>query len=363
MEKRIAKELGLKVAQVSGTLGLLDEGNTVPFIARYRKERTGNLDEVQIRDVAKLSEQIRQLEERRETILNSIAEQGKLTADLRRRIEETEEPARLEDLYAPYRPRRMTRAKKAIEAGLEPVAEAIKNGKDYQDLARNLTSEDFPTVDDVLGGARDIIAEEIADDAVVRDYVRTQTRRRGKLSSKKRRGGQEDPKYQMYLEFTAPLGRLKPHQTLAIRRGEQEKVLSAGVEVDDKALTSWIKKERNRTRGGGRRLVDEAIEDGYKRLLHPAVERDIRGELEAVADAHAIGVFSLNLKNLLLQPPLSGRRVLGIDPGMRTGCKMTAVDATGQLLGQDQIFIHDGRKNEAPHKIRAMAEKYRVDII
>jgi len=363
MEQRIAKELGLDARHVRDTLALLDEGNTVPFIARYRKERTGNLDEVQIRDIAKVAGQIRQLEDRRAAILKSIEEQGKLTAPLKKALQEAQELARLEDLYAPFRPRRVTRAKKAIEAGLEPVATAIKLAKDFETLARDYVCDDFPDVDAVIGGAQDIIAEEIADDAKVREYVRGQARRQGRIVSKKRRGGTEDPKFEMYLDFVAPLNRIKPHQVLAMRRGEEEKVLSAGLEVDDESLRGWISRECNRTQGKARKVVEAAIDDSFKRLLHPAVERDVRGELETAADAHAIGVFSLNLKNLLLQPPLVGRRVLGIDPGMRTGCKMVAVDETGRLLGTGQIFIHDNRKDQAASQIAAMVKKFGSHVI
>lgn len=360
---RIAKKLGLNTRQVQGTLSLLDEGNTVPFIARYRKEGTGNLDEVQIRDVAAASQEIRQLEERRELILKTIKEQGKLSGKLRAEIQRADTLTRLEDLYAPYKPKRRTRGQKAREAGLEPVVEAILEGADFKSLARAHRGEDFPTVEDVIGGACDIIAEDIADDAEVRSHVRRDARKRGRLACRRRRGGEEDPKYKLYFEFATALKHAKPHQVLAIRRGEKEKVLSAGVDVDEQGMIRWIDQRTNQARGAGRGLFKEAVEDSFKRLVHPSIERELRRELEDQAEEHAIEVFALNLKNLLLQPPLAGQRILGVDPGFRTGCKIALVDETGSLLATDMIYVHDGRKNEAPARIRRLAEKYAVDVV
>ncbi len=362
--QRVAKQLGVKVQQVQGTLSLLDDGNTVPFIARYRKERTGNLDEVQIRDVAQTAGDLRQLEERRESILETIKEQDALTGELRAELERADTMARLEDLYAPYKPKRRTRGQKAREAGLDPVAEAIWKGGDIDKVAASHRTEDFETVEDVIAGARDIIAEEIADDAEVRDYVRREAKKHGKLSCRRRRGGDEDPNFKLYFEFSASLKQAKPHQVLAIRRGENEKVLSAGLDVDDDKLTKWISRQKNDAKSSyGRRLVDEAIEDGYKRLVHTSIERDVRRELEDEAEEHAIGVFALNLKNLLLQPPLPGRRILGIDPGYRTGCKMTVVDQTGELIDTGTIYVHDGRKDRAPDEIKKFVERHDVDVV
>lgn len=363
MEKRIAKSLDLSPKSVRRTLALLDEGNTVPFIARYRKEQTGDLDEVQIRDVAKEAEEIRQLEDRRETILRSLDDQGVLDEELRGEIEEATTRARLEDLYAPYRPRRMTRGRRALEAGLEPLARRIEEGEDPRDEAAEFVGEEFSTVDEVLGGARDILAEEMSDDAEIRDYVRSRARKKGTVVCKKRRGADGDPKYEMYTEFSSPVQRIKPHQVLAIRRGEQEKELSAGIDIDDEEVIQWICRRRITGRGRGMRHHREAIEDGYSRLLHPSIERDVRRELEEVADEHAIGVFSVNLKNLLLQPPMPATVVLGIDPGMRTGCKMAVVGTTGELVDTGQCWIHDGRKKQAPEAIRKKVRAHDVDIV
>lgn len=344
-------------------MALLDDGNTVPFIARYRKENTGDLDEVQIRDVARKADEIRQLEDRRQTIISSIDEQGKLSGELREKLENAETRKRLDDLYAPYRPRRLTRGRKAREAGLVPVAERIKAGENPRPVARDYQCEDFPTVDDVIGGARDILAEEMSDDARIRDRVRTHARKKGRLVCKKRRGADGDPKYEMYTEFSVPVGAVKPHQVLAIRRGEQEKELSAGIEVDEQKMIGWICGQLIDNDGPGKREYREAIEDGFSRLLHPSVERDIRGELEEKADEHAIGVFAVNLKNLLLQPPMPNTVILGIDPGMRTGCKMAVIGTTGELLDTGQIWIHDNRKKEAPDEIQRFATRHDVDLV
>lgn len=364
LSARVASKTGLKKSQVSGTLALLDDGNTVPFIARYRKERTGDLDEVQIREVASAAEEIRQLESRRASILETIEEQGELTAELRDKIKAATTLTRLEDLYAPYKRSRLTRGRKAIEAGLQPVAEALLEDGDVFAVAEQHTCETFPTRDAVVGGAKDIVAEEIAHDAEVRNYVRNKTRKHGLLASRKRRGAEEDDNYELYLDFSTPLGKAKPHQVLAIRRGENEKSLSAGIEVDEAPLLDWMSSQKNTaSRRPNRRLVDEAIEDGYKRLIHPAVERDLRGELEDRAEEHAIGVFALNLEQLLLQPPMPDKRVLGVDPGYRTGCKLAVVDENGRFVDNDAVYVHDNRKSEAAPKIRTIAERHDIDLV
>lgn len=363
MEDRIARELSLDLRNVKATLSLLNDGNTVPFIARYRKEATGGLDEVQIRDIARVSADLKALEDRRAYILKSIEDQGKLNVELKKSLASADSIERLEDLYAPFKPRRITRAKKAIEAGLEPVANAIKADREFQSLAKQHVCDDYPDAQAVIEGARDIIAEEISDDADIRDYSRTNARKYGRLIAKKRRGAEPDPKYEMYYEFTSPISRTRPHQVLAIRRAEAEKVLSAGLEVDEERLVEWISRHVNRARGPARRIMDEAAADAFKRLIHPTIERDLRGEVEKAADEHAISVFGVNLKNLLLQPPLVGKRVLGVDPGMRTGCKLAAVDATGKLLGTGQIYVHDGRAVNAPKELQDVIRKFQIDIV
>ncbi len=363
MERRIAQSLDLRPRQVEKTLELLDDGNTVPFIARYRKEQTQDLDEVQIRDVRREAKAIRQLEDRRQTILESIDEQGELDDELRREIEGADSRSRLEDLYAPYRPRRLTRGRKAMEAGLEPVARRIEDGGDPRDIAGDYRCEEFSSIDEVIGGAKDILAEEMSDTAEIRDHLRDHAQRDGRLVCKKRRGADGDPNFETYTEFSIPVQRAKPHQVLAIRRGEQEKELSAGIEVDEEKHIRWICRQCIDDNGPGTRYYREAIEDGFSRLLHPAIERDVRGQLEDEADDHAIGVFAVNLENLLLQPPMPENVIVGIDPGLRTGCKIVVIGPTGQLIDTGQCYIHDNRKSEASDIVAQFVNDHDADLV
>lgn len=355
--KRVAEALGLPPQKVDAALALFTEGNTVPFVARYRKERTGHLDETQLRQIAEASERLRKLDERRSTVLASIQEQGALTRELERRLQAATTLTELEDLYAPYKPKRQSRARKALEAGLEPVARAIASGRDPAPIASRLRSEAFPTVADAVKGGQDILAEEFSADPEARRSVRATLRQHGKLTVRKRRGSEEQPTYADYYGFSARVDRLKPHQALAIRRGEAEGTLSAGISVDEERT---VRPFLRRARGP---LHEAALRDGYERLLRPAVERDVRRELDDAADAHAIHVFAINLGNLLLQAPLTGARVLGVDPGYRTGCKAVAVDASGQVLGKALFYVHDGRRDRAPAVIRAMIDRHRIDVV
>ncbi len=362
MEKRIAMEAGLDPRQVKAALGLLDDGNTVPFIARYRKEATGGLDEVQIRLVEAVAQRVRALEDRRETILGSIREQGVLTKELEAAIRGAGDLTSLEDLYGPYRPRRQTRASKAIEAGLEPVADAIRKDESPWPIAKRHLCEDYPTADAVLEGALDIVAEELARAPESVRFVRETLRKHGKLTVKKRRGADVDPNLEGYYDFASPLDRLRPHQVLAIRRGENEKALSASISVDDdRTVRDLGRKVTDAKRN--RSLMERALREGYDRLLKPGVDRDLRGELDAAADEHAIEVFSVNLRNLLMQSPLPDKIVMAIDPGYRTGCKIAVVDRSGDLLGTAMIYVHDGRSAAAPAEIRKLVQKWDVDVI
>lgn len=362
MEARIAAETGLTPTQVSATLRLLDDGNTVPFIARYRKEATHNLDEVQIRLVESTAARVRTLEARRATILDSIESQGELTPDLRKSVEAASDLTILEDLYAPYKPKRQTRATKAIAAGLEPLARAILRDEDVWALADRLTSDEYPSREAAVGGAKDILAEELASTPAARQLVRERLRRVGVLGSKKRRSAEPDPNFDTYYDFSAPVARIKPHQVLAIRRGEAEKALSTGIELDDEQMVGELESRFVRVKRNAK-LAAEAVTEGYGRLLKPAVERDVRSELDQLADAHAIDVFSLNLRNLLMQAPLSQKRVLAIDPGYRTGCKIAVLDQTGSVLTTDMIYVHDHRAQDAPSRIRGLITRHKVDVI
>lgn len=363
MEERIAEKLGLSTEQVEGALALLDDGNTVPFIARYRKEQTGVLDEVQIRSVEDEAESIRELQDRRETVLKTIEDQGKLTDDLRQDIKNVSSKSKLEDLYAPYRPRQVTRATRAREAGLEPVARAIENGEHPRAIAGNYTTDDFPDSAEVLEGARDILAEKMADDPKVRGFLRKKAHENGRLTCSRRRGAEGDEKYNNYYDFSVPIDRVEPHQVLAIRRGENEKELSASLDLDDDSLKKRIADHLIDTNGVPAQHHFEAIDDGYDRLLHPAIERDIRGELENQADEHAIENFSLNLKNLLLQPPMPNTVILGMDPGQRTGCKLAVIGTNGELLGTDQCYVHDQRRGEAVEIVRNLVHRFDVGLV
>ena len=361
---RVADTLNLKTDQVQSALNLLDEDNTVPFIARYRKDRTDGLDEVELRDIEREASRLRDLESRREKVLETIREQGELDDELEAAIRDADTRSRLDDLYAPYRPKRRTKGAKAIEAGLQPVADAILNEGDIDAAATEHTCEEYETPKAVMKGACDIIAEQVADDPDVRDFVRRRMRESGKVSCRQRRGGDDDPTFEIYYDFSASLDRIKNHQILAIRRGENEKVLSAGIEVDDDAICRRISRHLNDERSGrASKLVDRAIEDGYSRLLHTRIERELRAELEKRADEHAIGVFSVNLENLLLQAPLPDRRVLAIDPGYRTGCKVAVVDETGSLVETGQIFVHDNRRDDAEDKLADWISGHDIDVV
>lgn len=362
--KRVAQQTQTQIAQVQAALTLFDEGCTVPFVARYRKERTRGLDEVQLRAIQTASEKIAALEKRRQSILDSLEEQGVQTADLLRAIKQAQELTTLEDLYAPYRPKRKTRATKAIDAGLEPLLEKIIRGETANRVIESFCCDDYPDADAVVQGVQDIFAERLADNAEAREYTRGQIRDYGKMLSKKRRGAEENPTYKMYLEFSQPVKYLKPHQTLAMRRGDKEKALSIKTEIDDERARRWLDRSFNPARANkARTWLLGAIEDGYKRLLYPAAERDIWAKLEAEADQHAIDVFALNLKNLLLQPPMTNQCVLGLDPGYRTGCKIAIVGATGNVLATDILYIHDQRKKLAPERLSKLVQRHKVDVI
>lgn len=363
MHETIADELSIQADRVEATLELLDADNTVPFIARYRKDATGELDEVQIRDIRRAADRLRALEKRRETVRSTIREQGELTDELSRKIEEATTRPELDDLYAPYRPKRKTRGKRALDAGLEPVADTIQGGESFDSMLEQFVCDDFETPEEVLTGARDIIAERIADEPDVRKRVREYARENGRLTCDRRRGAEEDATFESYYEFATPVSKAKPHQVLAIRRGEEEKALSAGIEVNDDIVLDWIEDHIGLPDGPGRGEVETAIEDGWDRLLHPRTERHIRGELEEEADAHAIGVFAVNLENLLLQPPLPNRSVLGVDPGYRSGCKVVAVDRDGAVEATGKIFVHDDRRSDAKETLAELVERHEIDVV
>jgi protein Tex len=358
----IARELGLTVRSVDATLRLLEDGGTVPFIARYRKEATGDLDEVQIRSIADRREYLVDLEARKETVLASIREQGKLTADLERQIRSASTKAVLEDLYLPYKPKRRTRAQIARERGLEPLGERILaqplEGDPLREAAAFVSKEKgVESPEDALAGARDIAAERISENAGVRAMLREAFASEGSVSSSVVKGKKsERTKFEQYYEFREAVRTIPSHRFLAVRRGESEGVLKVKIEVDEEKLVPKIARlARLERRSPFAAELTKAIFDAFERLLQPAIENDILGELKERADLAAVEVFAANLRNLLLAAPLGAKRVIGIDPGLRTGCKCAAVDATGKFLENVTLYLSQGEKAEEASKVALLA--------
>jgi uncharacterized protein len=367
----IARQLNVGTAQVAAAIALLEAGNTLPFIARYRKEHTGGLDEEQLRTVVTQLEALTALEERRATILASIREQGKLTEELERQLAAATTRTALEDLYQPYKPRRRTRAGIAREKGLQPLADLILaqplSRQSAQQLAAPFVGEQVPTADEALAGARDIVAEVISDTPGVRGLARAKALQWGTLRCERVEGAPDEKGvYRLYYEFAAQLGRLKPYQVLAINRAEREGVLRVRVYVHER---DWQQAVASTFRPDARSALAEqlslAIADAAERLLLPAIERDVRRELSEQAEQHAIAVFAQNLRGLLSQPPLASQTVLGIDPGFRTGCKLALVDPTGRVLATATIFPHSGKRGweEALHTLAELIERYQVTLL
>ncbi len=367
----IAQALSLRPEQVKTTIELLDAGNTLPFIARYRKEMTGGLDEDQIRRLEETINQLRRLDERRQTILESIEEQGKLTPELSAQFAALQSITALEDLYLPYRPKRRTRAAIAREKGLTGLADLIlQQGRvrDSEDqIASPYLSTDVPTAADAFAGARDIVAETISDDARVRGGVREKALKWGMLHSQKIKDAADEKNvYATYYQFEARTNRIQPHQVLAINRGESEKVLQISldlVERDWLAPIHAVYQPDKRSPLAGQ--LELAINDAAKRLLLPAVERDVRATLTEQAETHAIQVFALNLRGLLNQPPLTGHVVMGLDPAYRTGCKVAIIDPTGKVLATGAVFPYaaEGSWQKASHTLLELITKHHVTLI
>jgi len=349
--KTIAAELDVRPGQVARAIELLDDDNTVPFISRYRKEVTGGLDEAQIRTIQERLTYLRNLEARKETVLSSIEEQGKLTDELRARIEASTTLQAVEDLYLPYKPKRRTRATIARERGLEPLAQTmlaqeLEKG-DPAEIAATFVSEDVPTVQDAFAGAQDIIAEGVAEDADIRAAIRNRLRDEALLvvavtaPEKDERGV-----YRMYYEYSEKFSLVPPHRLLAVNRGEREGILKVKLVGPDETIVQDIQKRViTNPRAIFAAHISAAIADGYARLLAPSIERELRNELTEKSDEHAIQTFGANLRQLLLQPPIKGKRVAGIDPGFRTGCKVAVVDPTGKFLGGTTIYPHEPKKH------------------
>src|ERR1700744_5438820 len=368
----VANTLNIPMRGVVAVIELLDDGGTVPFIARYRKEATGNLDEVQIRDIEEKLAYFRDLVERRATILSSIAEQGKLTDELRARIEATLDKSELEDLYLPYRPKRRTKATMAREKGLEPLALYLwsqeRTAEPLENFAPTFINAELgvATVDEALEGARHIVAEWISEDADLRKALRQLMFAEGVgISRKSVDAVDEQEKFRMYYEYREPVKTIPSHRMLAIRRGESENVLYFLIELEPERPLGVLRRHILRQPGDWTRQLELAIEDAWQRLLNSSIQGEIRFELKKRSDTEAIQVFRDNLYNLLLAAPAGPISVLGIDPGLRTGCKVAVVDETGKLLAHDVIYPHTSKHGvaEASQKIEALLRQHTVRAI
>jgi len=366
--KMIATALNIAVRQVENTLSLLNGGATIPFISRYRKEATGGLDEVQIGEIKERYDKLTEIAKRKETILKTIEEQGKLTADLKKRIEACWDATELEDIYLPYKPKRKTRAEAARQKGLEPLATILMMQRENNLMARVRTfiKGDVKDEEDALKGARDIIAEQVSEDERSRNQLRNQFNRQAIISSKVVKGKEEEAaKYKDYFDFSEPLKRCTSHRLLAIRRGEAEGLLKVSISPDDEECTERL--ERNYVRGNNEcsQQVKEAVRDAYKRLLKPSIETEFAALSKEKADEEAIRVFAGNLRQLLLAPPLGQKRVMGIDPGYRTGCKVVCLDAQGNLLHNETIYPHPPKSEHgvSVRKLTKLVEQYAIEAI
>lgn len=368
--KRISDLLNINIKYVDNTLELLDSGCTIPFISRYRKERTGGLDEVQITQICELNERMKETAKRKETIIKTISEQGKLTPELEKRINECWEPEVLEDIYMPYKPKRRTRAQVARENGLEPLATIIMLQRDNapETTARKFINENVKSEEDAIKGALDIIAENVSEDERSRSQLRNAFRRGAIITSKvikSKADTDEAAKYSDYFDFSEPLKRCSSHRLLAMRRGEKDGILRVSISADDEECVEKLKRLFVRGYGRCSTLVDEAVADSFKRLLKPSIETEFATLSKENADGDAIAVFAENLRQLLLAAPLGQKRVMGIDPGFRTGCKVVCLDEQGNLLHHEAIFPHPPRNEqiEASTQIKEMVKKYGVEAI
>ena len=366
----IAERLNISEKNVDGTLKLLDEGCTIPFIARYRKERTGGLDEVQISAISDQYERLKELQKRKETVVKTITELGKLTPELEKRINDTWDATTLEDIYLPYRPKRRTRAQVAREQGLEPLAKILllQRERDPEAAALPFAVGDVSDVATALRGAQDIIAEQVSEDERSRQQVRGAFRRMAVITSKVVKAKQdtdEAQKYRDYFDWHEPLKRCSSHRLLAMRRGEAEGILRISIAPNDDECIERLQSHYVYGRTPCGRLVAEAVEDGYKRLLKPSIETEFGNLSKEQADDEAIRVFAENLRQLLLSAPLGQKRVMGIDPGFRTGCKVVCLDAQGNLLHHEAIFPHPpiNHRMQATVHLQQMIEQYRIEAI
>ena len=368
--RKIAELLQLQARSVENTLELLKEGCTIPFIARYRKERTGTLDEVQIAAISDLNNKLTELEARKTTILKTISEQGKLTPELEKRIRECEDAEILEDIYLPYKPKRRTKAQVAREQGLEPLATLICLGRetDPMSAAKRFVKGDVKTAADAIKGAQNIIAEMVSEDEKARQTVRRSFEREATICSKvvkEKADSEEAAKYSDYFDWKEPLKRCPSHRMLAMRRGEAEGILRISISTDDTDCLERLHRSRVNGRGPCAKLVEEAVNDSYKRLIEPSIENEFAARSKEKADEEAIKVFAENLRQLLMSAPLGQKRVMGVDPGFRTGCKVVCLDSQGNLLHYEAIFPHQpvSKTREAAAAVERLVNLYGVEAI
>lgn len=366
--KAAAADTKISVKQVKAVIQLTEEGNTIPFIARYRKEMTGSLDEVEIRTILEKYTYRKNLEQRKEEVVRSITEQQKITPEIAAAIEAAATLRAVEDIYRPFKQKKRTKASVAKEKGLEPLAKWLLScPKDAQidQEAQQYINEQVENIEAALQGAADIIAETIADDAAVRERIRLDMTKYGKIKTELK-GEDEKEVFKMYYEYEEPINKIAPHRTLAVNRGESEGVLKVAVSFDEERVIRYLTKKfiQNEQSPAAPILLD-AARDAYKRLIRPSVEREVRNELTEAAEERAIHIFSENLKNLLLQPPLKGKVVLAVDPAYRTGCKMAVVDETGKVLAIKVMYPHtgEGKRKEARELFKQLAEEFEADII
>lgn len=363
--KEIAQNLNIKEPQVSKTLKLLEEGNTIPFIARYRKEVTGNLDEEQIRKISEVYEYGQNLLKRKEDVIRLIDEKGLLTDELKVKIMQAAKLVEVEDLYRPYKEKKKTKATEAIKNGLEPLAKLIMSYPKEINFDKFL-NENVKTKEDAIEGASYIIAEWTSDNASYRKYIRRYMYNNGKLVTKlKKNAIDENKTYEMYYDFTETLKYAKAYRIMAINRAEKEKVITVNIDVDDEHIINYLKEKIIKKESPYNYIIENAIKDSYKRLIKPSVEREIRSEITEKAEDEATKNFSLNLENLLMQPPMKGKMVLGFDPAYRTGCKLAVVDETGKMLDISVIYPHEPKceKEKSKKILLDLIKKYKIDII
>ena len=366
----IANELHLQEHAVENTLKLLDEGCTIPFISRYRKERTGGLDEVQITAISNRCEQLQEIAKRKETVIKTITELEKMTPELQKRINDCWEATVLEDIYLPYKPKRRTRAQVAREQGLEPLATLLMLQREPhpEQAAKRFVRGDITDIASALHGAQDIIAEQVSEEEGSRNQIRAAFRREAFIVSKvvkTKKDTDEAAKYADYFDWEEPLRRCSSHRLLAMRRGENEGILRVSITIDDEEAVNRLQRHYVHGNGACQRLVAEAVEDGYKRLLYPSIETEFANISKEKADEEAINVFTENLRQLLLGAPLGQKRVMGIDPGFRTGCKVVCLDAQGNLLHHEAIFPHPpvNHRMQATVHVQQMITDYHIEAI